>query len=65
MSDLYTEVMVPKKPTAKEQAIKFVLILFTVLFALAGLLFMPILLIGAVVLGVVDYIFYPASECGV
>ena len=59
MSDLYTEVMVPKKPTAKEQAIKFVLILFTVLFALAGLLFMPILLIGAVVLGVVDYIFIP------
>lgn len=59
MSDLYTEVMVPKKMTAKDQAVKFLLIFFTVLFALAGLVMMPILLIGAVILGVVDYIFIP------
>lgn len=59
MSDLYTEVMVPKKMTARDQAVKFLLIFFTVLFALAGLVMMPILLIGAVILGVVDYIFIP------
>lgn len=59
MSDLYTEVMVPKKTTAKDQAIKFILILFTVLFALAGMVMMPLLLIGAVILGIVDYIFIP------
>ena len=45
MSDLYTEVMVAKKPTVKDQLIKFVLILLTVLFALAGLVLMPILLV--------------------
>lgn len=59
MSDLYTEVMVPKKMTGKDQAVKFILIFFTVLFALAGLVMMPILLIGAVILGVVDYIYIP------
>lgn len=59
MSDLYTEVMVAKKPTVKDQLIKFVLILFTVLFALAGLVLMPILLVAAVILGVVDYVFIP------
>ena len=59
MSELYTEVMVPKKPSGKDQAIKFALIFFTVLFALAGLVLMPILLIGAVILGIVDYIFLP------
>ncbi len=59
MSDLYTEVMVAKKPTAKDQLIKFVLLLFTVLFALAGLVLMPILLVAAVILGVVDYFFIP------
>ena len=59
MSDLYTEVMVAKKPTVKDQLIKFVLILFTVLFALAGLVLMPILLVAALILGVVDYVFIP------
>lgn len=59
MSDLYTEVMVAKKLTVKDQLIKFVLLLFTVLFALAGLVLMPILLVAAVILGVVDYVFIP------
>ncbi len=59
MSDLYTEVMVAKKPSGKDQLIKGVLITFTVLFALAGLVLIPFLLIGAIILGIVDYIFLP------
>ncbi|MDD3279427.1 MAG: DUF6106 family protein [Lachnospiraceae bacterium] len=59
MSDLYTEVLVQKKFTGKDMAIKVGLIFLTVLLAVAGLLIIPWFLIGAVALGVVDYIFIP------
>lgn len=59
MSDLYTEVMVEKKFTGKEMAIKVGLIFLTVLAAVAGLIFFPPALIVALVLGVLDYFIIP------
>ena len=48
MSDLYTEVLVKKQQTGKDKVIKGVLIFFTVLFAAAGIMMNPlILLLGA------------------
>lgn len=59
MSDLYTEVMVEKKVTVKETAIKISMIFLTVLTAVVGLTLIPLALIAAVVLGIMDYIFIP------
>ena len=59
MSDLYTEVLVKKQQTGKDKAIKGVLIFFTVLFAAAGIMMNPLILLLALVLGIVDYIFIP------
>lgn len=59
MSDLYTEVLVQKKPTGKDTAIKIGMIFLTVLFVVAGLLMIPWFLVGAVVMGVLDYFFIP------
>lgn len=59
MSDLYTEVMVEKKFTGKEMAIKVGLIFLTVLAAVAGLIFFPPVLIVALVLGILDYFIIP------
>ena len=59
MSDLYTEVLVNKQQTGKDKVIKGVLIFFTVLFAAAGIMMNPLILLLALVLGIVDYIFIP------
>lgn len=59
MSDLYTEVLVKKQQTGKDKAIKGVLVFFTVLFAAAGIMMNPLILLLALVLGIVDYIFIP------
>lgn len=59
MSDLYTEVMVEKRFTGKDMAIKVLLIFLTVFTAVVGLVLMPLALIVAIVLGVIDYIFIP------
>ncbi|MCI5649415.1 MAG: DUF6106 family protein [Fusicatenibacter sp.] len=59
MSDLYTEVMVSKKPTGKDKTIKFVMIFFTVIFAVAGIIVTPIALILALALGLADYFYLP------
>ncbi len=50
MSDLYTEVLVGKKFTGKDMAVKVILIFLTVLAAVAGLLIHPIILIAALAL---------------
>ena len=54
MSDLYTEVLVKKQQTGKDKAIKGVLIFFTVLFAAAGIMMNPLILLLALVLGIED-----------
>lgn len=59
MSDLYTEVLVKKEPTAKDKIIKGVLIFFTVAFAVIGIMMNPLILLGALIFGIVDYIFIP------
>lgn len=59
MSELYTEVMVEKRFTGKDMAIKVVLLFLTVFAAVCGLVLMPLALIVAVILGVIDYIFIP------
>lgn len=59
MSDLYTEVMVEKKFTGKDMAIKVGLIFLTVLAAVAGLILFPPILIVALALGVLDYFIIP------
>ncbi len=62
MNELFTELLVKKDKTMKDSLIKFGLIFLTVLFALAGLLINPLLLIGAVGLGVADFFILPKTS---
>ncbi len=61
MSDLYTEVLVKKQQTGKDKAIKGVLIFFTVLFAAAGIMMNPLILLLALVLWNRRLYFYPEA----
>ena len=56
---MYTEVLVGKKFTGKDMAVKVILIFLTVLAAVAGLLIHPIILIAALALGIADYFLIP------
>ena len=62
MSDLYSECLVKKEPTSKDAAVKYGLIALIVLFVAAGLFLLPILLIGAVALGVAAYFIIPGTD---
>ena len=62
MSDLYSELLVKKKRTAKESMIKYGLIGLTALLVVAGLFLMPLLLIAAIVVGVVSYFIIPGTD---
>ena len=62
MSDLYSELLVKKEKSAKDHMIKFGMIGLIVLFVIAGLFFMPILLIAAIVLGVAAYFVIPGTD---
>ena len=55
MSDLYSELLVKKEPTAKDSIVKYGMIVLTVLAVGAGLFISPILLLVAVALGVASY----------
>lgn len=55
MSDLYIELLVKKKKTSTDTLLKVLMIGATVIFVLGGILFNPIILLLAVVMGVVDY----------
>lgn len=59
MSDLYTEVLVEKKFTGKDMAVKVILIFLTVLAAIAGILIHPVILIVALAFGIADYFLIP------
>ena len=65
MSDLYSECLVKKEPTAKDAAVKYGLIALIVVFAAGGLFLMPILLLGAVILGVAAYFLIPGTDLGI
>lgn len=62
MSDLYSECLVKKESTPRDAAVKYGLIVLTVLFAAAGLFVTPILLLGAVGLGVACYFIIPRTD---
>ena len=62
MSDLYIELLVKKKKTSTDTLLKALMIGVTVIFVLGGILFNPIILIPAIVMGVVDYFKLPALD---
>ena len=62
MSDLYSELLVKREPTAKDAITKFGLIGLTVLLAAAGLFIHPLILLGAVAAGVACYFIIPKTD---
>lgn len=62
MSDLYSELLVKKDPTAKDAAVKYGLIALTVLCVAAGLFVSPLLLLGAIGAGVACYFVIPKTD---
>lgn len=62
MSDLYSEWLVKKETTAKDRITKYGLIVLTVLFVAAGLFISPILLLGAIVMGIICYFVLPKTD---
>ena len=62
MSDLYTELLVKKEKRFTDSLIKVGLITLTVLFVLAGLLLNPIILLGALGLGIACYFIIPMTS---
>ncbi len=62
MSDLYSELLVKKNPTAQDAVIKYGLIVLTVLAVLAGLFITPIFLVVAIALGVACYFVIPRTD---
>mgnify|MGYP000766589792 CR=1 FL=1 len=62
MSDLYTELLVKKKRTAKDSLIKYGMIGLTAVLTAAGLFFHPLILIGAVAAGIGCYFLLPRTD---
>ena len=62
MSDLYTELLVKKKRTAKDSLIKYGMIGLTAVLTAAGLFFHPLILIGAVAAGIGCYFILPRTD---
>ena len=62
MSDLYSELLVKKEPTAQDAVIKYGLIVLTVLAVFAGLFITPISLVVAIALGVACYFVIPRTD---
>ena len=62
MSDLYSELLVKKKQTAKDMVVKYGLIVLTVIMAIGGLLVNGLLLVPAVALGVACYFVIPKTQ---
>ena len=62
MSDLYSELLVKKDPTAQDAVIKYGLIVLTVLAVFAGLFITPIFLVVAIALGVACYFVIPRTD---
>lgn len=62
MGDFYSEVLVKKKKTPLESVIKVAAIAVTAVTGLLGLLGQPLILIVAVVMGVLCYLFLPRLD---
>lgn len=57
MSDLYSELLVKKEKTMKDNLVKTAAIGGTALLVLAGLFIHPLIMLPAIILGVVSYMF--------
>ena len=62
MSDLYSELLVKKEPTARDAIVKYGLIVLTVLAAFTGLFISPIVLVAAIALGIVSFFVIPRTD---
>lgn len=62
MSDLYSELLVKKEPTAKDAAIKYGLIGLVVLMVAGGLFLTPLCLLGAIAAGIAAYFLLPRTD---
>lgn len=62
MSDLYSELLIKRNSGAKEMVIRVGMIAVTALLVVAGLFIDPIILLGAVALGVADYFVFPMLD---
>lgn len=62
MSDLYSELLVKKEPTAKDKLIKYGLKALVIVLAVGGLFLNAIFLIAAIILGIVAYFVIPGTD---
>ena len=62
MTDLYSELLVKKEQTVKDQAIKILLIFFILFTAIAGLLLTPLAWVLTIALGVAAYFVMPLLD---
>mgnify|MGYP001858864765 FL=1 len=62
MTDMYSELLVKKEQTVKDQAIKILLIFFIVFTAIAGLLLTPLAWVLTIALGVAAYFVMPLLD---
>ena len=59
MSDLYSELLVARKPKSSERAARIAMIIVTAGLVAAGIMFSPYFLIGALAMAIADYIIFP------
>lgn len=59
MSDLFTELVVARKPQVSDAVIRAILVILTVLAPLAGLFFHPLFFLAFVALLICDYLIFP------
>lgn len=62
MNDSYVELLVKKKKTGKDTALKVLMIAGIVILVLAGLIIHPIVLVAAIALGVLAYFKIPGLD---
>lgn len=62
MSDLFTELIVTRKPQVTDLIVKAVLLVLTVLAALAGLFINPVILTVFLILVIADYLIFPRLQ---
>lgn len=62
MSDLYSELLVKKEKTLKDSITKYGLIALTAVVTFGGIMIHPLLLIGAIGLGVACYFIIPKTD---
>ena len=62
MTDMYSELLIKKEPTGKDQALKVLIIALIVLTAAAGLFIIPLAWVLTIALGVAAYFILPLLD---